>query len=819
MPRKKADDMPQLLEVIVQQPMEEVMRDSMIPYAEYVIMDRALPRVEDGLKPVQRRILYTMMELSNTPDKPYKKSARVAGDAMGKYHPHGDTSIYDAMVRMAQDFIMRAPLVDGHGNFGSIDGDSAAAMRYTEVRLTPLALELLRDIDKETVPYSLNFDDTLKEPNVLPGRFPNLLVNGAMGIAVGLATSIPPHNLGEAIRAVIAQIDKPDITIEELMQVMPAPDFPTGGIIVDSGGMIDAYRTGRGRVTIRAKCEIEELPGGKSQIVIHEIPYQVNKASMLEKIQHLSQERKDALGAIGDIRDESDRNGLRAVIEIKKGGDAPKILQYLYKYSDLQVNFGVNMVAIADGKPRQLSIIDMNRYYIAHQEQVVTLRTRYDLERAEEREHILEGLLIAIANIDEVIAIIRGSASTKDAQHALMKRFDLTSVQAQAILDMRLARLTALEVGKLEQELAAVRKEIARLRVILKSHKKLLDVIKGELTDIMKAYDTPRRTQIEGESALEAFNPEDYVVVEDTRVTITRQGYVKRIAEKTYARSNRETGMEDLQADDAPLACLRATTAQKLYLFTGTGNMLQLAVSDLAEGRWKDKGTALFTLHNGFTKGERIIAAFVYDEWPQQGELIFITRDGMGKKSAAADYTTRMRKLTACAVKEGDELIAVQWVEKGAGLVLISAGGMALMTRHSQIPMQGRATRGVKVMDLEEGDRVLLATQMDTSDQIAVITDAGYGKRLPYMAFSAQNRGGKGMKAVGFYKNGANGRKIVHAVCIKTPTKLEVHMASDEIYRLNPDDFPAEKLDGRGAPTDIMVVLGNEIILCFECLE
>ncbi len=821
MPRKKTagQQPPAKPEIIVQQPMEEVMRDSMIPYAEYVIMDRALPRVEDGLKPVQRRILYTMMELGNTPDKPHKKSARVAGDAMGKYHPHGDSSIYDAMVRMAQDFVMRAPLVDGHGNFGSIDGDSAAAMRYTEVRMAPLALELLRDIDKETVPFSLNFDDTLKEPDILPGRFPNLLVNGAMGIAVGLATSIPPHNLGETVRAVIAQMDKPDITTRELMQYLPAPDFPTGGIIVNPGDLEAAYETGRGRIAVRSRCEIEELAGGRSQIVIHEIPYQVNKAAMLEKIQRLSQERKDALGGIGDIRDESDRNGLRAVIELKKGADAQKILQYLYKYSDLQVNFGVNMVAIADGKPRQLPLKEINRYYIAHQEKVVTLRTRYDLERAEEREHILEGLYIAIQNIDEVIAIIKASPSTREAQKALMKRFDLTSVQAQAILDMRLARLTALEVDKIVAELEAVRKQITRLKAILKSHKKLMEVIKSELTEIAKRYDTPRRTSIEDTAGEESFNPEDYIVVEDVRVTVTRAGYVKRMAEKAYQRSNRETGMEDLAADDGPLCCLEATTAQRLYLFTSGGAMLQIPVSELPEGRWRDKGTALFALHNGFAKGERVVAAFVYEAWPEKGELLFITKGGMGKKSAAADYVTRMRKLTACAVKDGDELVAVEWIRRGAGLVLLSRKGMALMTRHSQIPVQGRATRGVKAMALEGDDEILLATQLEPEGEIALITDAGYGKRLPYMAFSAQNRGGKGMRAVAFYKNGANGRALACALPVAPHSRLQVEMASGEKVLLAAGELPAEKLEGRGAPTGIMVVLGNEIVNGFACLD
>ena len=821
MARKKTTEKqpPMKPEVIVQQPMEEVMRYSMIPYAEYVIMDRALPRVEDGLKPVQRRILYTMMELGNTPDKPYKKSARVAGDTMGKYHPHGDSSIYDAMVRMAQPFNMGAPLVDGHGNFGSIDGDSAAAMRYTEVRMAPLALELLRDIEKDTVPFSLNFDDTLKEPDILPGRFPNLLVNGAMGIAVGLATNIPPHNLGEVVRGVIAQMDNPNITTRELMQYVPAPDFPTGGIIVNPEDIEAAFETGRGRIAIRSRCEIEELSGGRSQIVIHEIPYQVNKAAMLEKIQRLAQERKDALGLIGDIRDESDRNGLRAVIELKKGADAQKILQYLYKYSDLQVNFGVNMVAIADGKPRQLPLREINRYYIAHQEKVVTLRTQYDLERAEEREHILEGLYIAIQNIDEVIAIIKASPSTRDAQKALMKRFDLTSVQAQAILDMRLARLTALEVDKIIAELESLRKLIAKLKGILKSHKKLMDVIKTELLEIVKKYDAPRRTAVEDTSEEETFNPEDYVVVEDVRVTVTRMGYVKRLAEKAYQRSNRETEMDDLGSEDAPLCCIEANTAQKLFIFTSGGTMLQLPVNEVPEGRWKDKGSPLFALHNGFVKGEKVVAVFAYDAWPEKGELIFITKGGMGKKSAAADYVTRMRKLTACSVKEDDELVGVEWVKRGAGLVLISAAGMTLMTRHSQIPVQGRATRGVKVMNLEADDQVILAAQLDPEEEIVLITDAGYGKRLPYMAFSAQNRGGKGMKAVAFYKNGANGKGIACALKINAGKRIQVEMTSGEKVILTADELPMEKLEGRGAPTGIRVVLGNEIVNSCVCLE
>ncbi len=817
--RKTEEQKPREPEIITQQSVEEVLRDSMVPYAEYVIMDRALPRVEDGLKPVQRRILYTMMELSNTPDKPHKKSARVAGDCMGKYHPHGDSSIYDAMVRMAQDFVMRAPLVDGHGNFGSIDGDSAAAMRYTEVRMAPLATELLRDIEKDTVPFRLNFDDTLKEPDLLPGRFPNLLVNGAMGIAVGLATSIPTHNLGEVIKGVIAQIDKPGISTKELMTYIPAPDFPTGGIITNPGDLEEIYETGRGRLTIRSRCDVEELPGGRAQIVIHEIPYQVNKAAMHEKIQTLVQKHRDILGGVGEIRDESDRNGLRAVIELRRGADSEKILQYLYRYSDLQVNFGVNMVAIADGKPRLLSLKEINRHYIAHQERVVTARVQFDLERAEEREHILQGLYIAIQNIDEVVKIIKNSASTREAQRALMKRFDLTSVQAQAILDMRLARLTSLEVEKILEELEELGKLISRYRGILRSRRKLMEVIKNELTEISKKYADRRRTVLKDLSGEEPVSASDFIQVEDVRVTLTRNGYVKRMSEKTYQRSARDQIMEDLTSDDAPLACLQTTTAQKLFLFTASGLMLQVNVSDLPEGRWKDKGTALITLNGGFAKGDRLVAAFAYENWPEKGDLIFLTRQGMGKKTPAAEYLTRNRKLVACTVKEEDEVLSVEWARRGTGLVLVSRAGMSLMTRHSQIPGQGRATRGVKIMALEDGDELLFAAQTDPEQELSLITNAGYGKRISCMTLSGQNRGGKGSRVIMFNKNGSNGTGLTCAFVTDEKSRICVGMKDGESLVLKAQELVLERPDGRGNPTGIMVVLGNEIINAFVCLE
>ena len=525
---RKDDKIPVVEENILSVPMEEVMHMSMIPYAEHVIMDRAIPRVEDGMKPVQRRILFTMNELGITPDTPYRKCARIVGDCLGKYHPHGDSSVYDALVRLAQDFSMRGTLVDGHGNFGSVDGDSAAAMRYTEARMTPLAMLMLKDIDKDTVPFRLNFDDTLKEPDMLPASFPNLLVNGAGGIAVGLATNIPPHNLRESINAVIAQIDNPDITVDELMKIIPAPDFPTGGILLNTPELRTAYETGRGKLLLRAKTHIEDGTAGRKLIVITEIPYQVNKSAMLEKILRLSEEKKAALGCIYDIRDESDRTGMRAVIELRKDADVDKVLAYLFKYSDMQVTFGVNMVAIADGKPRLLSLRRMIRYYIRHRKNVITARTQYELDKAKARAHILEGLMIAVDNLDEVIQLIRKSENPKAAKAGLMERFGLTEIQAQAILDMRLQRLTGLEILALRKEYAELLKTIAELEAILNNEKKLMNVIKKELQTVADQFGDERRTTIEEvHNVVEALVKEEKTA-EEALVTFSREGYLRR---------------------------------------------------------------------------------------------------------------------------------------------------------------------------------------------------------------------------------------------------------------------------------------------------
>ena len=805
-------------ETIINKSLEEVMHNSMLPYAEYVVMERAIPRVEDGLKPVQRRILYTMRELQNYPDRPHKKSARVAGDCMGKYHPHGDSSIYDAMVRMAQDFSFRSPLVDGHGNFGSIDGDSPAAMRYTEVRMTPLALELLRDIEKDTVSFSLNFDDTLKEPDMLPGRFPNLLVNGAMGIAVGLATNIPPHNLGEVIDGTIAIIDNPKITLDELMEFIPGPDFPTGGYIIGNDGAVDAYKTGKGRIIIRAKAAIEKLSGGKSNIVITEIPYQINKANMLEKILKLSEQKKGFLSFINDIRDESDRTGMRAVIEVKKDGDANKILQYLYKYSDLQTNFGVNMVAIAESKPMLLNLKQILRYYIEHQKDVVTRRIRFDLEKAQAREHIVLGLLTAIANIDEVVRIIKTSQSTQDAKRNLMKTFELTGIQAQAILDMRLARLAALEVEKLQDELAELQKLIEKLKAILRSNAKLMSVIKKELLEIKKQYATSRRTRIVKAEDKQLPSAEDFVLVEPIVSTVTRNGFVKRMLDNSYKRSDTSAQMDDLSGSDIPISIFEGTTAETILFFTNKGQCFRITADELPEKKWKEKGLHLSSLINGFGKEERVVGTFNYDKIPNYGAIIFVTKKGLTKKCEISEFDTRTKKIVACGLNVDDEVVWAGPAKRGMTVLVIAKSGMALNMRQSQISTMGRTAKGVKAIDLVDSDYIIGAFTDADNSEIILLSDNGYGKRMMGINFSPQNRGGKGTKSFSFNANGSNGKYLVAAIQIEQPEDIVVHQKSGEIKIISSDEFKQESLKGNGKPV-VITVLGDQITKVYKHLK
>ena len=658
--------------------MEDVMHNSMIPYAEHVILERALPRVEDGLKPVQRRILYTMMELGTFPDKPHRKCARIVGDCLGKYHPHGDSSVYGALVHMAQDFSMRAPLVDGHGNFGSIDGDSAAAMRYTEARMAPLAMQMLRDLEKDTVPFRLNFDDTLKEPDMLPSRFPNLLVNGANGIAVGLATNIPPHNLGEAIQAVIAQMDRPDIPLDDLMKILPGPDFPTGGILVRNEELKKGYETGRGKLTLRARISLEDGTAGRKLIVISEIPYQVNKSALLEKIQKLTEEKKSALSGIYDIRDESDRTGMRAVIELRKEADPRKVLACLFKYSDLQITFGVNMVAIADGKPVLMSLKQLISYYVDYQKQVVTRRTRYELNQAKARAHILEGLMIALDNLDEVIALIRASKSPKEAKAGLMERFSLSEVQAQAILDMRLQRLTNLEIEALRKEYADVLKLISRLEGILKSDKKLMGVIRTELQEIADQYANERRTSFEDPSDAPEELPKEEAPAEESLVCFTRSGYLKRFSPQALKRNPLPSLREN--PEECPRFLLPTTTAETLYVLTDQGNCYPIQVNRLQDGKPRDRGQLLSGVFAEIGEDEKALLLFtaVPAEADKLPDLIFVTVQGMVKRTAAAECAVRSRKYPVLSLKKGDRLLDVRFAAGEDDLLLLSRQGMCI---------------------------------------------------------------------------------------------------------------------------------------------
>ena len=797
---RKDDKTPVVEENIVSVPMEEVMHMSMIPYAEHVIMDRAIPRVEDGMKPVQRRILFTMNELGITPDTPYRKCARIVGDCLGKYHPHGDSSVYDALVRLAQDFSMRGTLVDGHGNFGSVDGDSAAAMRYTEARMTPLAMLMLRDIDKDTVPFRLNFDDTLKEPDMLPASFPNLLVNGAGGIAVGLATNIPPHNLRESINAVIAQIDNPDITVDELMKIIPAPDFPTGGILLNTPELRAAYETGRGKLLLRAKTHIEDGPAGRKLIVITEIPYQVNKSAMLEKILRLSEEKKAALGCIYDIRDESDRTGMRAVIELRRDADVDKVLAYLFKYSDMQVTFGVNMVAIADGKPRLLSLRRMIRYYIRHRKNVITARTQYELDKAKARAHILEGLMIAVDNLDEVIQLIRKSENPKAAKAGLMERFGLTEIQAQAILDMRLQRLTGLEILALRKEYAELLKTIAELEAILNDEKKLMNVIKKELKAVADQFGDDRRTTIEEvHNVVEALVKEEKVA-EEALVTFSREGYLRR----SWPKAKKAAQTEDGQPDDPPVYSFETDTEHTLFFFTNLGNCYQLNVGALPEmNKPKDRGSLLSGVLAGLENGEEpvYLMCATAEELNSLPDLLFVTSRGQLKRSAASEYAVKRSKFGALNLREGDSLHAVLSLDVSSDVLMISETGMCIRFHADQVPAMGRVSGGVKGMTLDPSDRILWVGQPAAADQLLLFTERGFGKRVPYTDYEPQARGGKGVKTFYYQKSGSNGSRIAGvALVTEAGQNVVIHQKTSQPTQLSADEIILQSKQDRGMP-------------------
>ncbi len=779
-------------EVIIQQPMEEVMHDSMLPYSEYVILERALPRVEDGLKPVQRRILYTMMELGLSPDKPHRKCARIVGDCLGKYHPHGDTSVYDALARMAQPFVMRGLLVDGHGNFGSIDGDSPAAMRYTEARMTPLAMELLRDIDKETVPFRLNFDDSLKEPDMLPGRFPNLLVNGASGIAVGLATNIPPHNLREVISATIAQIDRPEITTRELMQYVKGPDFPTGGLLIDNGEIERAYETGRGKLQVRARMSVEDGPAGRKLLVLTEMPYQVSKSALLERILKLSEDKK--VNGIYDIRDESDRTGMRAVIELKRDVDPERTLRLLYKYSDLQTTFGVNMVAIADGKPRQLGLKDVIHYFIRHQKDVVRRRTQFDLDKARAREHILQGLIIAVDRLDFVIALIRGSKNPKAAREALMRELSLTEVQAQAILDMRLQRLTNLEILELRREFKEIEALINRLEGILKSEKKLLKVIKDELSAIAEKYGDERRTQLIKPDA-ELPEPEEEAPAPDpTTAMLTRGGFFKRMPRKQFDKL--------MAQDDAdrPEFVFDTDTARRLLCFTDRGNCFTLPVSAIPDVKPSQRGSTPGGLLAGLEQDEHIVSIIELADSQPQVMLMLATRQGMIKQTESAQFVVRGTKFAALKLRPGDSLLTVRELHGESRVLMVSALGMAIAFGVDEVSATGRVGLGVRGINLGAGDECIAALPFEPEGELLLASDRGYMKRCLLVDFEPQARGGKGSKCFGLLKSGANGVRLVGALSVRLPYDVTVVQQRSGETRLNTEDIKIESRAARGTP-------------------
>lgn len=723
------------------------MRTSFLEYSMSVIVSRALPDVRDGLKPVHRRILYAMNESGITPKRPHAKSARTVGDVIGKYHPHGDSAVYDTMVRLAQPFSMRVPLVDGHGNFGSIDGDSAAAMRYTEARLDKPAMELLRDLDKETVDFQPNYDESLQEPVVLPSRFPNLLVNGSSGIAVGMATNIPPHNLGEAIDATCMMIDNPDCTVDDLMKVLPGPDFPTGGIIMGRKGIRDAYETGKGSLTIRSKCRIEEGKNGKHSIVVSEIPYQVNRTNLLKKIADLIRDKK--LPEVSNVHDGADRHGIDIIIELKQNAIPQVVLNKLYKHTQLQVGFGCNMLALVNGVPRVLSLKEVLHYYILHQEEVVERRTRYDLAKAEARAHILEGFVIALDNIDEVIQIIRSSNTDREAKDVLMERFKLSEKQSEAILEMKLRRLTGLEREKIEAELKELREKIDYYKRLLSDKDLVKQVIKEELTEIKEKFSSARLTKITDEA--KDLDVEDLIAEEEVAITVTKAGYVKRLPVATYRQQKRGgKGMQGVNLKEADFVehLFISSTHAYLLFFSSRGRVYRLKAYEIPEASRHARGTAIVNVLP-LEKGETIAAVIATKDFPEDEYLMFATSSGMVKKTSMKLYDrTRRDGLIAINLKENDTLISVQRVAEGEKVMMVSSAGKAIMWDESEVRAMGRDTMGVRGMTVNADARVLGMEIARPGTELLVITELGYGKRTPVEEYPSHHRGGQGVYTI-----------------------------------------------------------------------
>lgn len=747
MAEKKDEGMDLTGSTILPAELSKEMRTSFLEYSMSVIVSRALPDVRDGLKPVHRRILYAMNESGITPKRPHAKSARTVGDVIGKYHPHGDSAVYYTMVRLAQPFSMRVTLVDGHGNFGSIDGDSAAAMRYTEARLDKPAMELLRDLDKETVDFQPNYDESLQEPVVLPARFPNLLVNGSSGIAVGMATNIPPHNLGEAIDATCLMLDNPDCTVDDLLKVMPGPDFPTGGIIMGRKGIREAYETGRGSLTIRSTCRIEEGKNGKKSIVVSEIPYQVNRTKLLEKIADLIRDKK--LPEISNVHDGADRHGIDIIIDLKQNAIPQVVLNKLYKHTQLQVGFGCNMVALVNGVPRTLSLKEMLHYYILHQEEVVERRTRYDLAKAEARAHILEGFVIALDNIDEVIRIIRASKTDAEAKASLMESFSLSEKQSEAILEMKLRRLTGLEREKIEQELAELREKIEYFKRVLSDKELLKQIIKDELLEIKEKYNSKRLTKITDE--VKELDVEDLIAEEEVAVTVTKAGYVKRLPVATYRQQKRGgKGMQgvNLKESDFVEHLFISSTHAYMLFFSSFGKVYRLKAYEIPEASRHARGTAIVNLLP-LEKGETIAAVIATKDFPKDEYLMFATASGMVKKTSMKLYDrTRRDGLIAINLKENDKLISVKRVAEGEKVVMVSSAGKAIMWDESEVRAMGRDTMGVRGMTVNADARVLGMEIAHEESDLFVITELGYGKRTPISEYPEHHRGGQGVYTI-----------------------------------------------------------------------
>lgn len=784
-----------------------IMRTSYIDYSMSVIVGRALPDVRDGLKPVHRRILYDMMELGVTPDRPHRKSARIVGDVLGKYHPHGDSSVYDAMVRLAQKWNIRYPLVDGHGNFGSVDGDGAAAMRYTEARMTPLAMQMLRDINKDTVDFMPNFDGDEKEPVVLPSRIPNLLVNGSNGIAVGMATSIPPHNLTDVIDAVIRMIDDENCTIDDLIEIVKAPDFPTGAEIIGKNDAIEAYKTGQGKVTVRSKYKFEETSRGRMQIVFTEIPYQVNKARVIEKIAELVKDKK--IQHISDVRDESDREGMRIVVELKKDANPRITLNRLLKHTQLQENQSIIMIALVNGEPKILNLYEILYHYLQHQKNVITRRTRYDLKKAQERAHILEGYLIALDNIDEVIRIIRSSYN--DAKQRLMDRFDLSDVQAQAILDMRLARLQGLEREKIETEYADLQKKIAWYNEILSDEKVLMGVIKTELIEIRDKFGDERRTDIvpaEGEIDEEAMIERKQVAV-----TLTHLGYVKRMSMDIYRTQKRGgKGVQGLttRENDFVRDLIITNTHDHLMFFTNTGKVHKIKAYQIPEGKRTARGTPVVNFLD-LMQHERITAVMPVHEVNEDRYLLAVTKKGIIKKTSVSQFANSRRNgLIAIKLKDDDELIAVRETTGDDRILIVTKLGRSICFMEEDVREMGRAAQGVKAIQLDFGDEIVSMVLARQDEELLVVTSGGYGKRTPVKSYPVQKRGGKGILTYARDKFNKTGT-LIGAMIVNDTDEIMLINSDDIIIRIRADEV--SKLGRTTQGVKIMKVADNANII------